>query len=150
VLAPFLAPPTDGTRQRRWIAVGLASGFALLLCVGALVGLGGIVVLGTQVVRDQSVTAVTDYLTAIQDHEYSRAYDQLCDSERRRTSRSSFIRARTAGPQITGFTVGEAQLADEILVPATIRYSDRTVDTVRYVLRQNSATGGVEVCGEAD
>lgn len=148
VQPPFAAPPTDGTRQRRWLAVGLAGGAALVLCVGGLVGLGGVVVLSTQVIRDESVTAVTEFLTAIQDERYGEAYDQLCESAQDQTTRGTFIREQSRGPGITRFTVGEAQLADAIRVPATINYDDQTVSSVHFVMEQDAQTGAVEVCGE--
>jgi nucleoside phosphorylase len=149
VQPPFAAPPTDGTRQRRWLAIGLAGGVALVLCVGGLVGLGGVVVLSTQVLRDESVTAVTEYLTAIQDERYSEAYDQLCESVQRQTPRSTFVREQSRRG-IVRFTVGEAQLADAIRVPATINYDDRTVSQVQFVMEQDTQTGAVEVCGQED
>jgi hypothetical protein len=150
VQPPFAAPPTDGTRQRRWLAVALAGGAAMVLCVGGLVGLGGVVVLSIQVLRDESVTAVTEFLTAIQDERFGEAYDQLCESVQSRTPRSAFIRDQASGPGITRFTVGEAQLADAIRVPATINYDDRTVSSVHFVMEQDAQTGAVEVCGEED
>jgi hypothetical protein len=118
--------------------------------VGGLVGLGGVVVLSIQVLRDESVTAVTEFLTAIQDERFGEAYDQLCESAKTQTSRSAFIRDQTRGPGITRFTVGEAQLDDAIRVPATINYDDRTVSSVHFVMEQDAQTGAVEVCGEED
>jgi hypothetical protein len=150
VQPPFAAPPTDGTRQRRWLAVGLAGGLALLVCVGGLVGLGAIVVLGTQVIRDDATRAVENYLTAVKDRDFDKAYDQLCEATQAKTSRSQFARNQSREPGISSFTVGEADLTDVIKVPATIHYDNQTVITVRYLMEQDSRTGGIEVCTEED
>ena len=150
VQPPFAAPPTDGQRQRRWLAVGLAGGLALLLCVGGLVGLGAVVVLGTQVIRDDSTRAVENYLTAVKAREFDKAYDQLCEATQARTTRDQFARAQSRRPGISSFDVGEVELSDVITVPATIHYQNQTIATVRYVLEQDSKTGAVEVCTEED
>jgi hypothetical protein len=147
VQPPFVAPPTDGTRQRRWLAIGLAAGFVVLVCIGGLVGLGSLVVLGTQVVRDQASAAVTEYLTAVRDGEYLRAYSMLCDERQARVSEREFVNDNLDGPRVSDFTVGRAELSDDIRVPTTIRYADGTVDTVDFLMAQDSRTGDVEVCG---
>lgn len=148
VQPPFAAPPTDGTRQRRWIAFGLSIGAVMLVCVGGLLGVGGLVVLGVQVIREEAVSTVNSYLAAIQDEKYDDAYDRLCDAAQSRTSRAQFSRAQAQLPRISSFSVGQAELADKILVPATIRYNDRTIRTVRFVMEQDQSTGAIEVCGE--
>jgi hypothetical protein len=150
VQPPFAAPPTDGARQRRWLAVGLAGGLALLLCVGGLVGLGAIVVLGTQVIRDDATRAVENYLTAVKDRDFDKAYDQLCEATQASTPRAQFTRTQSRNPGISSFTVGDVDLADAISVPATIHYDNQTVITVRYLMEQDSRTGGIEVCTEED
>jgi hypothetical protein len=150
VQPPFVAPPTDGTRQRRWLAVGLASGFVVLLCIGGLVGLGGLVVLGTQVVRDQASAAVTEYLTAVRDGEYRRAYSLLCDERQARVSEREFINDNLDRPRVSDFVVGTAELSEDIRVPATINYADGTVDVVDFVMAQDGRTGDVEVCAVED
>ena len=42
VQAPFVAPPTDGRRRRRWWAIGLTAGAVVLCCAGSVAGLGGL------------------------------------------------------------------------------------------------------------
>lgn len=148
VRPPFVAPPTDGARQRRWLAVGLASAAALVVCVGGLVGLGGLLVFGYQMTLDQSRAAVTEYLTAIKEEDFSRAYAQLCDAQRARVDEREFVRARASEPGIATFTVGEPDLTGPVVVPATVGYDDGSSATVRYVLEQDTSTGEFEVCGE--
>jgi hypothetical protein len=132
------------------VAFGLAIGAVMLVCVGGLVGMGGLVVLAVQVVRDEATSTVNGYLTAIQDKEYDDAYNRLCDAAQSRTSRAQFARTQSQLPGISSFSVGEVELADRILVPATIRYDDRTMETVRYLMEQDQSTGAIEVCGQED
>jgi len=148
VQPPFVAPPTDGARQRRWLAVGLSVAAALILCVGGLFGLGGLFVFGSQMILDQARTAVTDYLTAVQNEEYGEAYAQLCDSRRARVDETQFRRSFANKPGITSFTVGDPILTSTMVVPASVRFEDGTADAVRYLLEQDTSTGEFEVCGE--
>src|SRR5262245_20389120 len=69
VQPPFVAPPTDGKRRRRWIALAWSGAAALVLCIGGVVGVGALAVFGSQMIIDQSKAAVRDYLTALQQHE---------------------------------------------------------------------------------
>ncbi len=150
VQPPFVAPPTEGARQRRWLAIGLAGAAALLCCVGALFGLGGLVVLGSQVVEDEARATVTDYLTAVRDEEYGLAYDLLCDREQRRTSLSEFTNSFEDEPGLTGFEVTEVQSAQRLLVLARLRYDNGDADNVRFVMEQDRQTAEFRVCGQED
>jgi hypothetical protein len=109
-----------------------------------------LVILGTQVVRDQASAKVTEYLTAVRDGEYLRAYSLLCDERQAQESEREFVNDNLGGPRVRDFTVGTADLTDDIRVPATIRYVDGTVDTVDFVLAQDGRTGDVEVCQVED
>jgi hypothetical protein len=146
VQPPFVAPPTDGVRRRRWIAIGLAGAAALLCCVGGLGGLGGLVVFGSRMVLDQARIAVTDYLTAVQEEEYGRAYGLLCEAEQASQDRDEFISAQQRRG-ITSFTVFDAVLSEEIVVPVDLTYDDGGSGRVRYLMAQDTSTGDMEVCG---
>src|SRR5258705_5290371 len=86
VVPPFVTPPTDGTRQRRWWAVGLAGAAVLVLCIGGVIGLGSLVVLFNQAAVDQSKGAVTNFLVAVQAGGLGSSYDHQCIPGGRRTS----------------------------------------------------------------
>jgi hypothetical protein len=148
VVPPFVAPPTDGTRQRRWLAVGLAGGATLVLCLGGLVGFGGLLVFGSQMVVEQSHTAVTGYLTAIKGRNYDAAYNKMCPAERNKISKSEFERNLGLQPDISSFAVAQPAVGDQIVVPATINYADGTAQTVQFVVEQDTSTSDFEVCGE--
>jgi hypothetical protein len=148
VVPPFVAPPTDGARQRRWWSLGLAGAAVVVLCVGSLIGAGGLVVFGSQMVLDQSKATVVKYLTALRAADYGQAYDELCLSVRNSVSRTMFEDAQTTLPRIFSFTVATPQVGQDIEVPATIRYATGDVSSVRYVVQQDSGAADFKVCGE--
>jgi hypothetical protein len=150
VQPPFVVAPTDGARQRRWLAVGLAGGTALLCCVGSLFGLGGLVVFGNRMIADQARAAVTDYLGALRDERYSDAYTQLCDRERESIDEIEFEASASSGPTLLAFTVGQAALSDVMIVTASLHYEDYSSRDVHYLMEQDTSTGEFEVCGETD
>jgi hypothetical protein len=132
------------------MAVGLSTGAVLLACLAGLVSFGGVVYLTYQALREQAQGTVVDYLTALRDREYGQAYDLLCDAYQATTSREAFERTNREGPRIGSFDVGEPAVTEDIVVPATIRYTNSTIRTVRFVMYQDTQTGALEVCGEAD
>lgn len=151
VQPPFVAPPTDGARQRRWAAVGLSAGAAVLLCLAGGAGFGGLIYFGAQAVAEQAQGTVVDYLSALRDQEYGQAYKLLCDDLQASMSVDQFARSRSADPRIAEFDVGRASLVtDPIQVPATIDYVGGQVRTVQFLMEQDTGTGAFEVCGESD
>jgi hypothetical protein len=154
VRPPFVAPPTDGMRRRRWLAVGLAGGALLLCCVGSLFGAGGLLALGSQMVLDEASASVSTYLAAVRDKDYATAYAQLCDGEQANIDEGEFVDMLERSP-LRSFTVGKAVIEsfgndDRLIVPATLRYADGHADSVRYLLDQDTSTGAFKVCGPSD
>jgi hypothetical protein len=149
VQPPFVAPPTDGVRRRRWTALAWSGAAAVVLCLGGVAGVGALAVFGGQMIVDQSTAAVRDYLTAVRDHDYARAYSMLCSTEQHRISERQFEveqRSRT----FATFEVGKPDLNQRaIVVPATL-HSSQGSTTVRYQVAQNQSTGEFEVCGPGD
>jgi hypothetical protein len=121
----------------------------VLVCVGGLIALGGLVVLGTQVVRDEAEASVTKYLTALRDEKYTQAYALLCDRRQAALSEADFVNAQLDAPRVASFTVGRAEISDQIRVPAAVDYANGRTRSIDYLLEQDTDTGGVEVCGEA-
>src|SRR5689334_25144357 len=74
VQPPFVAPPTDGARRRRLTAVWLSIGAVVVLIVAGAVGGVGFVVLASRAISDQAEAAVTDYLGALRDEKFDKAY----------------------------------------------------------------------------
>jgi hypothetical protein len=150
VQPPFVAPPTDGTRQRRGWAIGLSIGAVAVVCALGVTAVIGIGVLLFQVVRDQAEATIGDYLTALRDREYDAAYELLCDDLQESTSLPEFVREIRDRPAVADFSVGEAVLDVEFEVPAQISYADGSRESVSFLMIQDPTTGGLEVCGEAD
>jgi hypothetical protein len=153
VRPPFVTPPTDGARQRRWLALGLAGAAALVCCVGGLFGAGGLLVLGNQMVLDEAQGTVSSYLSAIRDKDYAGAYARLCESEQANIDEAEFVDGFEGAPALRTFTVGQAVISeagDELNVPATLTYVDGRSESVVYLMSQDTSTGAFEVCGERD
>ncbi len=151
VQPPFVAPPTDGARQRRWVAIGLGIGAAVLLCVAGVAGLGGLAVLGAQMLREQARATVTDYLTGLRDGDWDKAYGELCDELQQVISPERFAADQASFPRVESFEVGDSDFAREpITVAATVTRVDSRAEDVEYIIWQDPTTGGFEVCGEAD
>ncbi|HEX6870998.1 MAG TPA: hypothetical protein VF163_07870 [Micromonosporaceae bacterium] len=147
MVPPFVAPPTDGVKRRRWLAVGLAGGAAVLCCAGGVFGLGGLLVFGAQASLDQSRAAVTEFLTEVQEGHLISAYQLLCADEQSTSSQSMFEQTWGLHP-LSSFTVGEPVLADPVQVPATLRFAGGRTEQVTYLTEQDPATGEFEVCGQ--
>jgi hypothetical protein len=146
VQPPFVAPPSDGARRRRWIALAWSGAVALVLCIGGVLGVGALAVFGSQMIVDQSTAAVRDYLTAVRDRDYAKAYSMLCTTEQHRISERQFATEQRQ-KTFADFTVGKPDLNQQtIVVPAVLYYSDGSA-TVRYQVAQNQSTGEFEVCG---
>jgi hypothetical protein len=152
VRPPFVAPPSDGARRRRWLAIGLTGAAVLLCCIGGIAGAGGLLVLGNQMVLDEAQGAVSAYLAAVRDKDHAGAYALLCDREQANIDEAEFVDMSERSP-LRSFTVGEAVLEsvgddDRLVVPATLAYADGHSDSVRYLLDQDASTGAFEVCGQ--
>jgi hypothetical protein len=155
VRPPFVAPPTDGARRRRWLAIGLAGAALLVCCLGGVFGAGGLVVLGNQMILDEARGTVSAYLGAVRDKDYAGAYALLCDSEQSNIDEGEFVDMFQHSSTLRSFTVGEAVLestvaGDQLVVPVTLAYTDGHSNAARYLLDQDTSTGAFEVCGQTD
>jgi hypothetical protein len=147
VQPPFVAPPTDGARRRRWIGAGIASGLGIFLFIGGLLGYGALSVFGQQMIVERSTAAVTEYLTAIRNGEYHKAFNVLCPAARQSLDESQFTQRLTRRPAIVSFTVGAPVIdTDSIRVPVTVSYAGGSVVQVTYSVVSNQETGQFEVC----
>jgi hypothetical protein len=152
VQPPFVAPPTDGTRRRRWWALGLAGAAVVVLCAGGVFGFGALVVFGSQMIVDQSEAAARNYLTAVQAERYEEAYALLCEREQARyDDEDDFADAQRTRPRLRSFTVLAPLIQEEdIVVPADLFYDDGSSDRQRFLIEQDTQTTDFEVCGQAD
>ena len=146
VQPPFVAPPTDGVRKRRWIALGLLAGALVLCCVGAVAGVTSLAVLGNRVIVTQEKAAVTRYLTALQKQDYPAAYKLLCDKLRAGQTLEAFEDEQSALSRISSFEVGEPT-RNSFEVPAVVHYADGSTVDYTFTLKQNPKTAEFFVCG---
>lgn len=144
---PFAAPPTEGRTTRLWIGLGVAALGVLLCCGGGIAAVIGLGVTGMEAVKEQAHVVVGDYLDAVSDREYDKAYQLLCDDAQRRESPREFEQRASAEPQISDYRIGEAGLNNEVSVPVDVTYTGGGRDTLRFFLDQDSNTGAMEICG---
>ena len=147
VQPPFVAPPTDGVVRRRWIGVWIAGALGVVLLLGGLLGYGALSVFGQQMIVDRSTTAVTEYLTAIRNGDYHKAFGGLCPAVRHSLDESTFADRLAQRAAVVSFTVGPPVVdANPIRVPVTVSYSDGSVAPTSYSVVSNGETGEFEVC----
>lgn len=147
VAPPFPAPPTEGRTARVWIGLGVAGLAVALCCGGGATALVGLVVTGSEAVNEQAHVVVGDYLNAVKNHEYDKAYGLLCDAVQGRESPRQFAQRVAAGPQITSYHIGQLGLTGDLTVPVEVTYEGGAQDTRRVALAQDTGTGRLEVCG---
>jgi hypothetical protein len=150
VVPPFAAPPSEGRSSRMWLGLGVAGLAVVLCCGGGLAAVAGLLVAGTRALDEQAEIVITDYLEAISDEEYGEAYDLLCPDLQRRESLGAFERRVAAQPQISAFQVGDTDLTTDIIVPVRVTYATGGTDSLRFVMAQDSETGGLLVCGDGE
>jgi hypothetical protein len=146
VQPPFVAPPTDGARRRRWVALGLAGAALLICCVGGAGGLGSLIVLASRVAVQSEQRAVSDYLTALSDGNYDDAYALLCPRVRAGLPFGEFQDVQSRRPKIISFEVGTPS-TNSLVVPATVDYNEQQQRAVHFTLEQDRTTGKFWVCG---
>jgi hypothetical protein len=152
VVPPFAAPPSEGRSSRLWLGLG-AAGLALVLCCGGgVAAVAGLLVAGTRAIDEQAKIVVTDYLDAVSAEEYGEAYNLLCPDLRQRESLAAFERRVEAEPEISSFEVGDTDLTSttDIVVPVQVSYAAGGTDSLRFVMEQDSRTGGLLVCGDGE
>lgn len=143
---PFAAPPTEGRANRLWLGIGAAGLAVTLCCGGGVVAMIGLAITATEAINEQARVVVDDYFDAVRHEEYRRAYDMLCDSARQRESAAEFERRMAAEPRIQSYTIHDATLANDIVVPVDVTDERGRQRTVRVVVTQDSS-GDFEVCG---
>lgn len=147
VSPPFPAPPIEGRTTRLWVGIGVAALAVLLCCGGGAAALLGLVVTGTEAVNERARVVVSDYFDAVEQREYDKAYALLCDEIQRRESPPEFVRRVAAEPPISSYTVRDATIANEVIVPVDVTYARGGQRTLRVVLAQDTSTGEFEICG---
>jgi hypothetical protein len=126
----------------------VSAGVVLVLCLGGVAAVGGLVVLGIQVIRDESQASVRDYLTALRDQDLAKAYGLRCEPFRQQVTLARFEQVERSAPRVTSFTVGTASVtSNQVTVPADLDLADGSSDSESYPMAQDGTTGAFQVCG---
>jgi hypothetical protein len=148
VVPPFAAPPTEGRGARLWLGLGAAGLVAVLCCGGGIAAVVGLVLVGTRAINEQARVVVTDYLDAVSNEQWDKAYDLLCNDLQRAENPAAFQRRVEREPKISTFRVGQTDVLreSEIVVPVNVTYDSGTQRTLRFSMSQDGRTGELEVC----
>lgn len=146
VAPPFAAPPTEGSRKRLWLGLGVGALALLICCGGGGAAAVGLVVSNVQAIEEQGQAVTDDYYRALVAKEYGKAYDALCEDARRRESRGEFARRVAEEPAVASYRVGDVD-PQTLTVPVDVTFSGGGRDTQQVTLAADQQTGGMEVCG---
>ncbi len=146
VMPPFAMPPADRNRRGLWIGLGAGALVLVLCCMGGIFGFGLLAVSTSRQVETNAVNTVDEYLGALQDSDYTRAYSLLCRSLTRRETLSEFAARERARP-IRDFHVGAAEVGNDVVVPADLVYASGDRVTRRYLLNQELGSQNMRICG---
>lgn len=156
VQPPFLAPPTEGRSARRWLAAGIAAGLLALCCGTGGVAVGGLLFTMIPALNEQAQAAVGDYLDALADQRWQRAYQLRCEADQEVESLESFTDRVSQPPHVQSYELGDLNLLTgggqdgQLRLPAQVRYTDGTTELETYLLAQNQRTGTLQVCQRAE
>ncbi len=150
VQPPFVAPPTDGSRNRRALAIGLTVAAAFVVLIGGILGVVGLVAVGERAIVDGSRGVVTRYLTAVQHNDFATAYNLLCTADRAQQTETQFSRSYDDASAILGFSVGNPEInsnAVQFDVPVVVRTATGDAHLTFPVVQDREAAAQFRVCG---
>jgi hypothetical protein len=145
VYPPFPAPPVEGRGKRIGWALAIAAGVLVLVCGG---GLAAVIGLGTSMsgaLKEQAHVVVADYLDALHDREYDRAYRMLCQQAQHDESAAEFRDRVAEMDPIASYRLGDLDLIN-MSVPVAATYTGGRTAQLEAYLGQDSDTGAFEVC----
>jgi len=158
VRPPFVAAPIEGRRARMWLGIGVAGALLTACCVVGGVATGGLLVLGEQMANERAQRAVSDYLAAVADQDWERAYELHCEQDQQAESLDEFTGRISSQPQIESYEVGELNLEQggggifdsDATVPVDVVYAGNAApERITIPVEQDSGTGDFEVCESA-
>jgi hypothetical protein len=145
VQPPFPAPPVEGRGKRIGLGLGIGAGVLVLVCGGGLAAMVGVVLSMSGSLQEKAEAAVGDYLDALHDQKYDRAYGLLCEQAQQDESPSEF-RERVSGEEpISTYQIGDFNFVT-LSVPVEAHYDDGNVGNLEAYLGQDPDTGAFEVC----
>ncbi len=146
VQPPFVAPPTDGSRKRRWIGLSIGGATLVVCLIGGVVGVGALVVSSEAARKDAATAVVTKYLTAWQRGDYRGAYKLVCDVVKEETSITNFT-SELGNNMIDSYALQPAEIVNsDVLVPAALHFISGAARTERFSVVLGSGNESL-VCG---
>ncbi len=147
VVPPFVAPPREGVKRRRWVGVGIGVAIAVLCCGGGGAGFFGLLVTIKNQRFSDAQSVVTQYMTDKQGGHFAAAYQLLCIEVKREFTLSEFTSEVDETP-ILDFDVQPAvQRTNNLLVvPVDVDYAAGGQDSLEYAVTVD-ADGGSRLCG---
>jgi hypothetical protein len=145
VYPPFPAPPVEGRGRRIGLGLGIGAGVFVLVCGGGIAAGIGVVASSSGAIQEQAHAVVRDYLDALHDGKYDKAYDMLCQQTQEFETETSFNNRMSAMTPIASYTLGDLN-AVTLAVPVKATYTNGQVGELEAQLGQDSKTGALEVC----
>ena len=146
VVPPFAAPPQEGVRRRRWIAISIGAAVAVLCCGGGAVGFGVLAVTTQDQLINGARTVVTSYMNDWKKQDYPAAYQLVCDDEKDQQTVGEFA-ASIDEDLVYGFVVGKPVVdQNEVIVPVAVNFASGDNADIRFVVVTDS-DGSHKVCG---
>jgi hypothetical protein len=146
---PFPAPPVEGKGKRIGIALGIAATVLVLVCGGGGIALVGLGASAQGAIDERAQAAVRDYLDALHDRNYDKAYDLLCEQTQEEESPAEFRSRIAQEPVIEKYRLGRFNLVQGT-VPVDATYTDGQTGQLEALVAQDSSTGEFEVCELAE
>jgi hypothetical protein len=146
---PFPAPPVEGKGKRIGVALGIAATVLVLVCGGGGIALVGLGTSAQGAMDERAQAAVRGYLSAVQNRNYDRAYDLLCDQTQQDESPAEFRDRIAQQPVITKYQLGTFDLV-RLSVPVEATFENGQTDQLDALLAQDRSTGEFEVCELAE
>jgi hypothetical protein len=146
VVPPFVAPPREGVKRRRWIGVGVGVAIGVLCCGG-----GGVAFVGLSLaIRHQQLTdaqtVVTKYLDDKKNAHFASAYQLLCAGLKDQYTLAEFT-AQVIKEPIIDFVVAPALASgNAATVSVSIDYINGSNSEEEYEVVLNSDNDS-RVCG---
>jgi hypothetical protein len=145
VAPPFAAPPSERSRKRMWIGLGVAGLVLVVCCAGGLFGVGVYAVANNDLASRQATTVVTQYLDALHAEDYRTAQAKLCDDLAQRTPVAQVAEQARREP-FTAYRLDPPQVAQTAEVTAHLTGPDGQPFTHTYTV-EPADTGEWRICG---
>ena len=145
VYPPFPAPPVEGKGRRIGLGLGVGAGVLVLVCGGGVAALIGVGVSASGSLQERAHAAVSQYLDALRDDKYDKAYRLLCDEAQDDETLGEFRTRVSAMDPIERYDLGRFNLVT-LSVPVQATYEDGSTGQLEAYLGQDRDTGEFEVC----